>query len=105
MKKLYLVSFGDSGTFRYSDCSMETKAAEDIRRNIAQDFPLLQNNEFFETARTEAVPADRESEYAGYRLLDDQAITELVRHVHKEIQTAQDVRINNSNAPFDDISQ
>mgnify|MGYP006978080756 CR=1 FL=1 len=92
MKKMYLVSFGDSGTFRYYDSAMETKTAEDIRRNIARDFPSLQNNRFFE------------SEYAGYRLLDDQAIAKLERHIDKEIQSAQDVRTDNSNAPFDDIS-
>lgn len=104
MKKMHIVSFGDSGTFRYYDSAMGTKAAEDIRRNIARDFPSLQNNKYFETARIEAVPAGKESEYAGYRLLDDRAIAELERHIDKEIQSAQDVRINNSNAPFDDIS-
>lgn len=103
MKKLYLVSFGSSDTFRvYADSEKEAadNAAAIVKAYLTKEFPSAGNLKFIEHPDIHAVDESDAAKYASYPELDPENIKALEKHLKNEVEAKEAVSQLNSNAKF-----
>lgn len=103
MKKLYLISFGSSDTFRvYADSEKEAAdhATAMIKEYLGKEFPVHNSLEFIEKADIHYVDDSDAAKYAEYPELDTETLKALEKHLKTEVEAKEAVSELNSNAKF-----
>lgn len=112
VKKLYIVSFGDTRKYRYS-CTVKkgsdamhhdapfAKLEKELNDYLKSQFPN-QTFAYYTCAKVTEVDPSHEAKYADYPPLDADAVENIKKELVREIREEDATKMLNDNAPFAD---
>lgn len=105
--KFYIVSFSDSRKFKLTvidgDLSILSRIEKELNSYLKSLFPE-QTFAYYTTPQVTEISYAHRDQYASYPDLDAKAVEEIKAELRKEVQIANDLRTDNSDAPFSQIS-
>ena len=112
-KRIYLVKFSDSKTYRVEFEDEETvdpyhhtnplaKVEKEIKDYLEKEFPA-QSLAYYTTPKITEVDASRKDEYEKYPVLDQIEIDKIKTDLKRQIEVRDDTQMLSSDAPYSDI--
>ena len=107
-EKTYLVSFGHSDKYILRDGKADrdvelARIEAELNAFLRSKFPD-ENFAYFTAPKVEDIPADKAAEYAGYPVLDDEAVAAIKKVLEREVEDMEANRELNDNSPFANVN-
>lgn len=107
VRRMFIVSFGDSKKYRITIESRDNKNAlapivaseNELNKFLAKEFPG-ETFAYYTTPRITEVSIDHAGRYESYPVLDDKALSDVKKELVREIEVMNSDRRLNSNDPW-----
>lgn len=103
MKTVCIISFGNSTKYRLTidkGCDQVSDIKAEVKDYLEKKFPTLSSLNFYDKISVVPVDVSNCEKYKDYPEFDDDSIDEIKKVLSREVESYEDVRNLNSNAPW-----